>query len=159
MDIPNKLIYGINPPPLTHPNARKLKMKDPRRVKRYNDRLHEECERAHMYHRMDTLHHNATDSLTKFQQQEYEQLDMELCKMIETVDQKCRKLCVGSVAWPPTYKRVNLVLEYWRMRKAYHLGLHKNIRQLIVLQNKLQIKYNKKLSLPQTINNIRETAK
>ena len=95
MDIPNKLIYGINPPPLTHPNARKLKMKDPRRVKRYNDRLHEECERAHMYHRMDTLHHNATDSLTKFQQQEYEQLDMELCKMMEIAKQKCRKLCVG----------------------------------------------------------------
>ena len=66
MDIPNELIYGFNPPPMTHHNARRFKIKGPRCVKRYNDRLHEECERAHMYHRIDTLHHNAIYPLTRF---------------------------------------------------------------------------------------------
>ena len=32
------------------------------------------------------------------------------------------------------------------MRLDRHKGLHRNVRQLIVLQNKLNIKYNSKLS-------------
>ena len=128
MDIPNEILFGFKPPPLTHPSARRLKMKDPRCVKRYNDMLHNDCEKEHMYQRMDTLHSTVSDPMTVQQMEEYEFLDAKLCKMMDNAELKCRKLNVGTVHWSPTYKRVNLVLEYWRMRKAYHLGLHKNLR-------------------------------
>ena len=61
--------------------------------------------------------------------------------------------------WSPTYKRVNLVLEYWRMRKAHCLGLHRNIRQLIVLQHKLDITYDSSLSLLQIVEKIKEASR
>ena len=41
IDIPNEIIYGFNLSLINHPNARRLKMKDPRCVKRYNDELDE----------------------------------------------------------------------------------------------------------------------
>ena len=103
MDIPNDILFDFKPPPLTYPSARRLKIKDPRCVKRYNDKLHEECESEQMYQRMDILHSNVTDPMTEQQQEEYEQLDAKLCKMIETTELKCRKLTVGTVPWSPTW--------------------------------------------------------
>ena len=159
IDISNKLIFGFNPPPLSHPNARRLKMKDPRCVKRYNDKLDEDCEREQIYYNMDSLHNMSTDPLTAAHQVEYEEIDKQLCEMMEAAELQCRKLCTGAIAWSPTYKMVMLALKYWRMRKTYKLGLHRNIRQLIVLQNKLKIKYNKNLILSDIIKKIQSTAR
>ena len=132
MDIPNELLYGFNPPPLTHPSARRLKIKDPRCIQRYNELLDQACELAHLYYKMDTLHQAATDPMTEQQQKEYEELDSQICKLMEDAELKCRRLCVGNVAWSPTYKEIILVMEYWRMRISHILGLHNNVRQLVV---------------------------
>ena len=98
MDISNKLLYGFNPPPLSHPSARRLKMKDPRCIQRYNEKLHQDCEQALIYYKMDNLHQVATDPMTEQQQKEYEEIDGQLCKMMECAEPKCRRSCVGSVA-------------------------------------------------------------
>ena len=65
IDIPNELIYEFKPPPLTHPNARRLKMKDPRCVKRYNDKLDELCQKEQIYQRMNSLYESAEDPMTE----------------------------------------------------------------------------------------------
>ena len=39
IDTTNELIFGYTPPPLTHPDTRRLKTKDPRVVKRYSNLL------------------------------------------------------------------------------------------------------------------------
>ena len=105
IDIPNELIFGFNPPPLTHPNARRLKTKDPRCVKRYNEKLDEYCENEQIYYQMDNLHSMATDPLSATQQKEYERLDKQLCDMMTSAELKCRKICTGAIAWSPTYKK------------------------------------------------------
>ena len=45
IDIPNFLIYGFNPPPIIYLAARRLKMKDPRAVKGFLERLDKEFEK------------------------------------------------------------------------------------------------------------------
>ena len=78
---------------------------------------------------------------------------------MEKAERTCRKLYMGKTKWSPTYIKVMLTLEYLKMRKSYLLGLHSNIRQLIVLQNKLDLVYDKNLNLNQIIQNIKQTYK
>ena len=66
---------------------------------------------------------------------------------------------MGKVSWSPAYKKINLLLEYWRMRRSYILGLHHNVRQLIVLQNKLSIPYDDSLTLAEINYYISDTYK
>ena len=73
---------------------------------------------------MNTLHQLATDPMTMAQQTEYEDIDRLLCIKMEKAENTCRKLCMGKTQWSPTYKKVMLTLEYWKMKKAYLLGLH-----------------------------------
>ena len=75
IDIPTEFLLGFNPPPLTHPNARRLKMKDPRVVKKYQDILHQECLKEDLYNRMNFIHDNLTDPLPQYLQDEYEVID------------------------------------------------------------------------------------
>ena len=70
-----------------------------------------------------------------------------LVEKMQLAQSKCRKKHIGNIPWSPTYKKINLTLDYWRMRRSYNLGLHKNVRQLIVLQNKLKIQYQSGLSI------------
>ena len=59
MDIPNELIFGITTPPLSHPNTRRLKLKDPGCVR------HKKCEPEQIYYQMDELHQNTSDPLSE----------------------------------------------------------------------------------------------
>ena len=92
---------------------------------------------------MNSLFESAEDPMTELQQKEYEEIDILLCEMMAEVEPKCRKLCTCVTPWSPTYSRVMMTLEYWKMRKSHLLGMHANVRQLIVLQNKLKINYEK----------------
>ena len=49
---------------------------------------------------------------------------------------------MGNTPWSPTYKTTMLTFEYWCQREDYTLGLHRNVRDLIVLQRKLHISYD-----------------
>ena len=66
---------------------------------------------------------------------------------MDEAELKCRKLHMGAIPFSPTYKNCVLKVIYWRMRKLHHLGLHRNVRQLIKLQNKTGIKYDSTLNL------------
>ena len=134
-------------------------MKDPRCVRRYTNTLDELCKKEALYQRMNSLHQIAIDPLTTAQQIEYEDIDKLLCINMEKAEKTCRKLHMGTTKWSPTYKKVMLTLEYWKMRKSYFLGLHSNVRQLIVLQNKLELDYDKNLTLNQIVQNIKQTYK
>ena len=74
---------------------------------------------------------------------------------METVEQKCREMHTGVVPRSPIYKRIHMKLDYWRMRYKQKLGIHRNVRHLIVLQNKLNIKYDMTLTTKQAIIRIR----
>lgn len=108
---------------------------------------------------MDLLHRQTSHPLQQHQIEEFEQPDEELCSYMETDELSCRKIHMRSVPWSPTYKNVSLEIEYCRMRRSYHLGLHINVRQLIILQRKLNYKYKNDLSLPEIENKIRSVYK
>ena len=79
---------------------------------------------------------------------ESEEIDMLVYNLMDTAEEQYRKLHTSSHARSPSYRQMGLVSEYWYMKKGYILNT-RNFRQLIVLQNKLGIKYDKNLTKEQ----------
>ena len=45
-------------------------------------------------------------------QLKYDRLDDLICKIMDTAENKCRKVCMGIIPWSPSYKQINLEMEY-----------------------------------------------
>ena len=86
LDIPNEILFGFNPQPISHPNERRLKISDPRVVTKYNDYLHKKCLIDRLYKRWDNLHKIACNERTADMEEEYEILDNILEKHTEKAE-------------------------------------------------------------------------
>ena len=128
VDIPTELLLGFNSPPLTHPDARRLKIDNPRVVVKYNNQLHDDCMKDSLYehwnylHNQVVLHSQTSDNLPQYLVQEFEEVDKILEYHMINAEVECRKLHTGSVPWSPTYKKNQL--DYWRIRQRYLLCIH-----------------------------------
>ena len=158
VEIPKFLIYGYNPPAPVHVNARRLKLSDPRVVEKYLTFLHYECDKHNIYQRMNRVHQFKSFPLPQCVIDEYEAIDVLLSKIMQQAEKQCRKLHTNATPWSPAYKRACILLDYWLQRRIYHKGMHHNVRQLLVLQNKLKLKFNNNLSLDDINSNIVEAA-
>ena len=112
IDIPKFLIFGYNPPPLLHHNARRLKLNDPRVVTKYLSYLHAAMKDHNLFERMDSLHQRTVYPLTDAMATEYEELYALSNKLMEEAERQCRKLKMGSVAWSPAFARATNLVEY-----------------------------------------------
>ena len=146
MDIPTVLLLGYNLPICISPSARKLKMQDPRVVKKYYTKLRELFDRDNLFHRMNQVHTNTKYPLAKEMSKEYEIIDKIACRHMQTAEKKCRNFRTGKVAWSPTYARSCTTLKYWKARLDHVLGLNKNAHYLIRLQRQLHLQYDPSLS-------------
>ena len=147
IDIPKYLIYGYNPPSPTFPFAQRLKMNNPCVVQKYLTTLYQELDKDDLFHRMSQIHAYACHHLDNNLTSEYEDIYKSSLNAMTLAEKQCRKLRTGAHSWSPTYKKACLALEYWLNRKSHFLGKHRNVRQLIVLQNKLHLTYDSALSL------------
>ena len=147
IDIPKFLIYGYNPPHPVFPSARRLKLLDPRVVAKYLAYLHCSMKDNDLFERMNDVHKHATFPLSQRLIDEYEAIDILVCRLMDEAEQQCRKIRTGSIPWSPAYKHACLLLDYWYNRRKYANREHSNVRELIVLQNKLKLTYVPNLSI------------
>ena len=47
----------------------------------------------------------------------------------------------------PTYAHINLLRNYWKMRRLHKIGMYVHVGEIIVLQNRLKISYTSSLSI------------
>ena len=149
IDIPKFMVYGYKPPPPIFPSARRLKTTDPRIVNKYLSILHQELNKSDLFLRMQKIHEYADNYNSQQILDEYEAIYASSMEAMKYAEKKCRKLHTGAISWSPTYKRACLHLEYWLQRRSYFLKKHRNVRKLIILQNKLGIQYEPNLVLPE----------
>ena len=69
------------------------------------------------FHRMDELHQDAIFPLSQRLIEEYEEIDMLVCRLMVEAEEQCRKLRTGTITWSPAYKHSCLLLEYWLKRR------------------------------------------
>ena len=149
IDIPAELLLGYNPPTCSMHHARRLKMEDPRIVKKYNDTLHKLLSEQDIYKAMSHLHRHATYPAPVWFQNEYERIDRTIQDCMEEAEKKCRKFRCGNVKWSPLYQEIHDTIDYWKARiRMVQLRGRPNKQLLIRLQKKLEIKYER-LSIDQ----------
>jgi hypothetical protein len=155
IDIPKFLIYGYNPPPFLNPKARRLKLEDPRIVKKYTTLLRSLMDQHSIFQRMDALHKATVYPLPLHLQQEYESIDALTCSLMDQAEKKCRKIKAGKHPWSPAFERARKTVEYWLRREKFVKGQCRNARYLIKLQKQLGIKYDPNLTLQDIQDNIK----
>ena len=159
VDIPVHQLYGYNPPQPVYPYARRLKLNDPRVIKKYIEILDESMRHHDLYRRMDNIHQQAAIHLSEQLLLEYEEIYALSMKLMQKAEKKCRKIHTGIIPWSPDYQKARLTLEYWLHRKSYLLSTHSNVRYIIRLQNKLRLPYDPSLTLGDINNQIKAAQK
>ena len=119
LDLSTHPFFDHLPPPIHHPDARRLKMDDPRVVAKYIKLLTALFHDHDLFHRMNKLHSAAVYPLPHHLCIEYEEIDKLTCILMDKAERKCRKLRTEEIPWSPAYKRVNLILLYWHLRKSH----------------------------------------
>lgn len=106
---------------------------------------------------MDYIHSHMTCPLSKVLRREFEEVDELLCGLMDEAEENCRHMFCGEHPWSPTYKRTELLIDYWLNQKDYALGLNSNVRHLIVLQRQLKLNYDPSLSLEDILRELKAT--
>ena len=82
---------------------------------------------------MDVLHKTTVYPLNQHLIDDYETIDVLVCKLIDEAEGLFRKLQTGSNSWSSAYKKSSLLLEYLLIRRKCFNSEHKNIGQIIIL--------------------------
>ena len=107
IDIPHSSVLGYKMSDIPPASARRLKMDDPRVVKRYQDLLMDYLTAHSMFSRLRNLLQGVKEghALTAPQIREYEELDSIRTKGMEYASKNCRKLKMGGKQWSPTLQK------------------------------------------------------
>lgn len=145
IDIPKIFMYGHNPQSVPLASARRLKLEDPRVVKKYNDECHAILLKTQVYQRLAAIHHNATFPPPVWACLEYEKCDQIIQDAMDKAEAKCRKFKCGNTSWSPAYQIIHDEIDYWKLRERYYLGLRPNMNLLKRLGKRANIKYTANL--------------
>lgn len=139
MDIEKKYVYGYTVADTPIAAARRLKLNDPRVVKRYIDTLHELFKHHNLYGRVRNLRQSIEDSLTEKQAEEYEEIDGIRERCMKRAEQKCRKLKMGGRKWSPELQNARDKIKMWTLVRRRCKNCKVSTRTIIRLNKKLEV--------------------
>ena len=120
MDIPKLMVFG-NKITSHRPSVRRMKTKDPRIVRRFNDYMVGKLHDHNLLDRCRDLH--AQTLLGEWTEQmaaEWEDLDRLRMTFLAQADKKCRKLRMGNVPYSPQVSHAMKVIWAWRLLCRHH---------------------------------------
>ena len=139
LDIPLPSILGYSMAEVKQYQARRLKLEDPRVVRKYQQSLLEYCARHDMYRRIDSLRRKAIYPLPPALQRVYEVLDKLRIQGMEWAELKCRKLHMGVYPWSPEFTAARDTVYLWILVIKRLSGCHVHASKIIKLRKRLGI--------------------
>jgi hypothetical protein len=125
IELPYQVALGHTLPQVVRPAMRKLKLKDPRTVKKYVKRLRKAIRDNMMLERARELYEEIADAwsygvfeLSPNQAQRFDQLEIERVEAMKEAERLCRKLFLGAIPWSPALGQAYAAAYYWR--KSLH---------------------------------------
>jgi hypothetical protein len=108
--------FGHSPPPLTSPDARRLRAEDPRLADRYNEQLKAALKKRHLPERLFKVEIAATNNgWNAAYEAEYNTIQWEQLALRKGIETNIRKICNGEVPWSPKLQRYRNEIELWSM--------------------------------------------
>jgi hypothetical protein len=115
IDIDESSIFGNESTTFWRPHARRLKMDDPRIVKRYNHIRETLIKKDNLLWKLITLNNQISEQgLNQSTERDIEWLDHVRCMHIMQADRLCRKFKVGNVLWSPELQQSINRIRYYR---------------------------------------------
>ena len=115
IDVTYETLYGHVLPPIMGYAICRLKLQDPRVVKRFIDLYHAWIDLHGLSSRAFALQCNATYPLSSKHAAEYEWLDHMKIEGLRYADRHCRNLPMGEVPWSPQLQVLRHKLSYWQL--------------------------------------------
>ncbi|GFH48946.1 hypothetical protein CTEN210_05422 [Chaetoceros tenuissimus] len=143
IEFKREALLGIRIPAFIHPEARRLKGKDPRVVKRYRETVHKKFLEHNIYERLDKMYQNIGSPLLPSLQAYFEELDHTIRECMQEGEKKCRNYHMGIHDWTPILESKRQVVDYWRRRISHVLGDKQDAAKMIRIQKRLDIRYKK----------------
>lgn len=139
VNIHYQVAFGHIMPAIATAQARRLKTKDLRIVKRYTDVWSQFITDHNMLTRAYQLQATCTYPLSPSLQREMDALDTLRHEGVLLASRKCRKLPMGAVAWSPTIQRARELVETWGLILKKKEGKRVSSRLLSRGMSKLHI--------------------
>ena len=137
VDINIHSCFGFNPPQAHYRAPRRLTLKDPRVVKKYNKLLNN----AYATHRLPQRALQLQQQLPTFDiiaQQEYEKLAELDFQCRQYAERRCRKLHMGKVPFSENLRKADDVVQLWMLLKKKRTGLRVSIKKIRRLMRSAQ---------------------
>ena len=141
VDIDQQSVLGVAGEPSGKLRARRLKMKDPRVVKKYLEVLNKFYIKHKLFKKVNHL--NALPITYPLLQQTallYEEVDRIRVQGMKLAEKKCRKLHGGKIPWSPEVTAAHLVVELWTLVVRRLKGCHVSAKT--ILRKKKQAGYH-----------------
>ena len=113
LDVPNTIALGHDPPPVTKPAARRLKLFDPRIKKRYLELYKKFLEQHRLFEKAVALKVFAPREYTDKEAALWEKLDRLRVQGMRYAERHCRKIRAGKKKWSPALKVAYNRVDFW----------------------------------------------
>ena len=134
IDVDFPSIFGCPWNSMPSSKPKRLKCKDPRLVKKYNNLVTKEMKEANLFVRIQQLFVKSKTCWNRSLEKEYNEIYREQLKIRKKAESRIRKLKTGAVAWSPTIQHLRDKIELWililRRKRKVRTNLTK-IRRLI----------------------------
>ena len=113
LDVSISSALGDPLPPLASPRARRLKLRDPRIVKKYNHIFDKELGKTDVLKRIESF--DCSLPLSQKSEHDLECIDALVMSAMAKADKGCRKFKTGQLDWSPVFQAAKEVLIAWQM--------------------------------------------
>jgi hypothetical protein len=123
IDVSYITAFGHVMPALNRPKARRLHNKDPRVVANYVRVFKSFIKKNNLVNLLDSLRQLKCFPLSSNGIELYEKIDELRCTGVQRAEKKCRKLCMGQVAFSPILHQARCTIKAWSLTEKKKKGL------------------------------------
>ena len=147
IDIPLVALLGFEMPNIVTPSARRLKLNDPRVVKKYFDYLEPYLLSHDLFNRSAVLLASTVFPFPPELAEEYELIHSLCTEGMLSAERQCRQLYRGAHPWSVAFAEAQSSVVYWTLCSQKLMGVKIDTKKLIRLGKRLGITTNLELSV------------
>ena len=142
IDVPNTQLLGYKMKDIPRHKARRLKLEDPRVVKKYLCLLDSFFKMKGVYDKVTRLKAICQDEDTPLPQIEKEHNEIDKIREagMHYAERRCRKLKMGGVPWSPKIKLARDRILFWTLVDKRRRRCHVSARRILRLKKRLKVK-------------------
>ena len=93
----------------------RLKTEDPRLVKKYNKKVHQQFTANYIYDNIEILSQKAEEEWSPELEEQYNKIHIKTVDIRKKIEKQLKKIGNGTIPWSPKIKQICETIKYWRL--------------------------------------------